>query len=126
MNTPLLDRIRSPKDLKELELQELTALSAELRSVILATVSENGGHLASNLGVVELTVALHRIFQVPEDRILWDVGHQSYVHKLLTGRQEAFDHLRQGDEVLTLEDIFLKITMGENIVMSGDEKGGNH
>ena len=70
MNTPLLDRIRSPKDLKELELQELTALSAELRSVILATVSENGGHLASNLGVVELTVALHRIFQVPEDRIL--------------------------------------------------------
>ena len=95
MNTPLLDRIRSPKDLKELELQELTALSAELRSVILATVSENGGHLASNLGVVELTVALHRIFQVPEDRILWDVGHQSYVHKLLTGRAETFHTLRK-------------------------------
>lgn len=95
METPLLDRIRSPKDIKDLDLQDLTALAEELRSVILNTVSENGGHLSSNLGVVELTVALHRIFDVPDDRILWDVGHQSYAHKLLSGRAKDFCTLRK-------------------------------
>lgn len=95
MDTPLLDRIGSPEDLKKFEMKELTALAEELRSVILNTVSENGGHLSSNLGAVELTVALHRVFQIPEDRILWDVGHQSYAHKLLTGRAKEFHTLRK-------------------------------
>lgn len=91
MNT----RIRSAKNLKELDLNELSELAGELRAVILNTVSENGGHLSSNLGIVELTVALHRVFDVPNDRILWDVGHQSYAHKLLTDREKDFSTLRK-------------------------------
>jgi 1-deoxy-D-xylulose-5-phosphate synthase len=91
----LLDRIDNPADLKGLTKQELEQLAAEIRQELVATVSTNGGHLASNLGVVELTVALHRIFDSPQDKIIWDVGHQSYVHKLLTGRRQRFASLRQ-------------------------------
>jgi len=91
----LLDRIDSPADLKGLTPQELEQLAAELRQKLVTTVTTTGGHLASNLGVVELTIALHRVFDSPRDKIIWDVGHQSYVHKLLTGRRQHFASLRQ-------------------------------
>ena len=90
----LLDKIKAPNDVKKLPEEQLQALCEELREEIINTVSQNGGHLASNLGVVELTVALHRVFTLPQDSIVWDVGHQSYPHKLLTGRAEAFSSLR--------------------------------
>jgi 1-deoxy-D-xylulose-5-phosphate synthase len=91
----LLDRIDNPADLKGLAKPELEQLAAEIRQELVTTVSANGGHLASNLGVVELTIALHRVFDSPRDKIIWDVGHQSYVHKLLTGRRQRFASLRQ-------------------------------
>ncbi len=91
----LLDKIDSPADLKGLSLAALEELAAELRREIITTVTTTGGHLASNLGVVELTIALHRVFNSPRDKIIWDVGHQSYVHKLLTGRRHEFGSLRQ-------------------------------
>ena len=91
---PLLAKINSPADLKALPEKELAPLAAELRDYLIYRTGENGGHLASNLGVVEMTIALHRIFDVPDDHVIFDVGHQSYVHKLLTGRKEAFDTLR--------------------------------
>ncbi len=91
----ILDRIDSPADLKTLSLGELTELAEELRQEIIRVVSRNGGHLAPSLGVVELTLALHYVFDSPCDSILWDVGHQSYAHKLVTGRREAFETIRQ-------------------------------
>jgi len=91
----LLDRIDSPEDLKLLAQQELRQLASEIREELVAIVSANGGHLASNLGVVELTIALHRVFQSPRDKIVWDVGHQAYTHKLLTGRRDCFASIRQ-------------------------------
>ncbi len=91
----LLDKLNSPADLKKLTLAELDHLAAEIREEMVAVVSANGGHLASNLGVVELAIALHRVFDSPRDKIIWDVGHQSYVHKLLTGRKDRFTTLRQ-------------------------------
>jgi len=91
----LLDRIDNPEDLKGLAQHELKQLAAEIREELIAVVSANGGHLASNLGVVELTIALHRVFDSPRDKIIWDVGHQSYVHKLLTGRRHDLTSLRQ-------------------------------
>ena len=90
-----LEKINSPSDLKTLSGEELKALAGELRDEIIRTVSVNGGHLASNLGVVELTIALHRVFDAPRDKIVWDVGHQSYSHKLLTGRRERFSTIRK-------------------------------
>jgi 1-deoxy-D-xylulose-5-phosphate synthase len=90
----LLEGIRSPADLKTLSRPQLTTLAAELRHIIIQTVARRAGHLGPNLGVVELTLALHRVFDSPRDRILWDVGHQCYTHKLLTGRYERFDTLR--------------------------------
>jgi len=91
----LLDRIDSPADLKGLTSSELRKLAVELRQELVTTVTATGGHLASNLGVVELTIALHRVFDSPQDKLIWDVGHQSYVHKLLTGRKQRFHSLRQ-------------------------------
>ncbi len=91
----LLDRITGPADLKNLSFQELEQLAAEIRQQIITVVSKNGGHLASNLGAVELTIALHRVFNSPQDKIIWDVGHQAYAHKLLTGRKDRFSTLRQ-------------------------------
>ncbi len=91
----ILDGIASPEDLKGLDRDELQQLAVEIRDVLIHTVSETGGHLAPNLGVVELTLGLHRALTSPADRIVWDVGHQSYVHKLITGRLEGFDTLRQ-------------------------------
>lgn len=91
---PLLKTISSPEDVKRLSLDDLSSLAAEIRRYLSFRVRENGGHLASNLGVVELTLAMHRVFDTPIDHFIFDVGHQSYVHKLLTGRKEQFDTLR--------------------------------
>ncbi|WP_432557495.1 1-deoxy-D-xylulose-5-phosphate synthase [Granulicoccus sp. GXG6511] len=92
---PLLDRIRGPRDLENLNRDELTQLASEIRSFLVTSVSRTGGHLGPNLGVVELTIALHRVFDSPKDPIVFDTGHQSYVHKILTGRQDGFAALRQ-------------------------------
>jgi 1-deoxy-D-xylulose-5-phosphate synthase len=91
----ILNQVQFPFDVKKLDLEELEKLCGELRETILSTVSKNGGHLASNLGVVELTVALHYVFDLPRDKVIWDVGHQSYAHKILTGRRDRFHTLRQ-------------------------------
>ncbi len=91
---PLLNTINSPADLKKLSLDDMARLAAELRGKIIETVARTGGHLAPNLGVVELTIALHYVFNAPRDKIIWDVGHQSYAHKLLTGRRDRFHTLR--------------------------------
>lgn len=94
-----LDKIHSPADLRALDSSEYAALAQEIRDVLIETVSKNGGHLASNLGAVELTMAIHLMFDSPNDRIVWDVGHQAYTHKLLTGRYEVFDTIRQKDGI---------------------------
>lgn len=91
----LLDRINNPNDIKQLSRKELKPLAQEIREFLIEKVSHTGGHLASNLGCVEITMALHRVMNFPEDKIIWDVGHQSYVHKILTGRKNEFDTLRQ-------------------------------
>lgn len=91
----ILERINSPQDLRSLSLPELERLADEIRKLIVETVSRTGGHLAPNLGVVELTLALHRVFNAPEDKIIWDVGHQCYVHKIVTGRRDRLPTLRQ-------------------------------
>ena len=91
----MLEKINSPEDVKKLKIEEKKQLAQEIREYILQVVSENGGHLASNLGVVELTLALHSVFDTPKDKIVWDVGHQSYTHKIITGRREQFKTLRQ-------------------------------
>jgi len=93
--TTILDTIKGPRDLKRLSFAQMNSLAQEIRDLLVHTLSENGGHLAPNLGVVELTIALHRVFDSPNDRIVWDVGHQSYVHKLLTGRFSRFSTIRQ-------------------------------
>jgi len=93
----LLTNLTSPTDLKNMDLPQLQQLAQELRETIISTVAENGGHLGSSLGVVELTIAIHKVFDSPRDRIVWDVGHQAYGHKLLTGRLDKFSSLRQLD-----------------------------
>jgi len=94
-----LERINSPADLKALSRSELPILASEIRKVIIEVVSKNGGHLAPSLGVVELAIAIHYVFTAPADKIIWDVGHQSYAHKLITGRRERFHTLRQHDGI---------------------------
>lgn len=89
-----LEDIKSPQDIKGLSYAEMNDLAAQIRTELVTTISKRGGHLASNLGVVELTMAIHRVFNMPEDKIVFDVGHQSYVHKLLTGRYRTFCTLR--------------------------------
>ena len=91
----ILKKINNPSDLKKLNINEKNKLAKEIREYILEIVSKNGGHLASNLGVVELTIAIHSVFDVPNDKIIWDVGHQCYVHKILTGRKKEMKTLRQ-------------------------------
>ncbi|MBN2382486.1 1-deoxy-D-xylulose-5-phosphate synthase, partial [bacterium] len=95
--TPLLDQINSPADLKKVPQASLPQLAEEIRDFIIKTISNTGGHLASSLGVVELTIALHYIYNTPVDKIIWDVGHQSYAHKILTGRRDRFHLMRQED-----------------------------
>src|SRR6195952_5194390 len=95
-STPLLDRVKTPADLRRLHENELRQLADELRAETISAVSVTGGHLGAGLGVVELTVALHYVFDTPADRIIWDVGHQAYPHKILTGRRDRIRTLRQG------------------------------
>ena len=95
MKYPLLDTINSPEDVKALSIGQLKQLAVEIRDYMIRVISTNGGHLAPNLGVVELTLALHRVFSTPMDKLVFDVGHQSYIHKIVTGRREAFRTLRQ-------------------------------
>src|SRR4030043_2049495 len=90
----LLQQIDSPADLRQMRLAELPLLAQEIREEIIRTVSRVGGHLASSLGVVELTLALHYVFDTPRDRIVWDVGHQTYAHKILTGRRAQMSRVR--------------------------------
>ena len=91
----MLEKVRGPADLQHLSQQQLTDLAAEIRQVLIHKVAATGGHLGPNLGVVELTLALHRVFDSPHDPIVFDTGHQAYVHKMLTGRQADFDTLRK-------------------------------
>ena len=91
----VLEQINGPQDLKRLDQRQLKVLSEELRAFLVETVSKTGGHMASNLGAVELTIAIHRVFDTSKDRLVFDVGHQCYVHKILTGRRELFSTLRQ-------------------------------
>ena len=100
----ILDSIHSPKDLKKVRPADLPKVAHEIRALILDVVSKTGGHLASNLGAVELTIALHYVFDSPHDTIIWDVGHQCYAHKILTGRRERFSTLRQHGGILGFPD----------------------
>ena len=95
MNSPLLEKISQPSDLKKLSGQQVVQLCADIREFLLENVSKPGGHLASNLGVVELTMALHLCMDFPNDKLIWDVGHQAYTHKILTGRNYGFKDLRK-------------------------------
>ena len=90
-----LPSIHSPDDVKKIPEKEINALASEIREELIRIVSQNGGHLASNLGVVELTLAIHRVFDTPKDHVIFDVGHQSYVHKMLTGRYERMETIRK-------------------------------
>lgn len=92
--TTLLDQINSPQDLKQLPREQLPVLAVEIRQFLLETLAKTGGHLGANLGVIELTLALHYVFDSPRDRLVWDVSHQCYTHKLLTGRRSLFATLR--------------------------------
>jgi 1-deoxy-D-xylulose-5-phosphate synthase len=96
ITTPLLDRVGYPSDLRNFSHEQLRTLADELRAETVDAVSVTGGHLGASLGVVELTVAIHAIFDTPRDRLLWDVGHQAYPHKILTGRRDKIRTLRQG------------------------------
>ena len=91
----ILERINEPQDIKNLTYDEMKILAGEIREFLISTISQTGGHLASNLGVVELTIALYRVFDLPRDKVIWDVGHQAYTHKILSGRKEGFGELRQ-------------------------------
>ena len=93
--TSLLDTIDSPQQLRQLERRQLAQLAQELRLFLIESVARTGGHLASNLGVVELTIALHYVFNTPDDKLVWDVGHQTYPHKILTGRRDKMQGLRK-------------------------------
>src|SRR6201996_1069650 len=96
VTTPLLDRVTHPSDMRNLSTEQLKELADELRAETVDTVSVTGGHLGASLGVVELTVAIHAVFDTPHDRLIWDVGHQAYPHKILTGRRDRIRTLRQG------------------------------
>ena len=115
MEYKFLSKIRSPSDLKKLDDKDLPELADEIREELIKTVSKNGGHLASNLGVVELSIALHRVFNSPRDKIVWDVGHQCYVHKMLTGRFSDFETIRTPGGISG----FTRRNESEHDIMSG-------
>ena len=96
-HTPFLDRVAGPSDLRRMPDTDLAALADELRAEVISAVSQTGGHLGSSLGVVELSVAIHAVFDTPKDKLIWDVGHQCYPHKILTGRRDRIRTLRQKD-----------------------------
>ena len=116
----ILERIHSPADLKALPAGEIPELCAELRSFLVQSLSKTGGHLASNLGAVELTVAIDRVYNTERDRLVFDVGHQSYVHKLLTGRREAFSTLRQYGGIIDMPLSLSTMTIGSPLCPASD------
>lgn len=135
----LITKINSPEDLKKLNYEDLKKLSKEIRDFLLESVSKTGGHIASNLGVVELTLAIHKVFNSPKDKIVWDVGHQAYVHKIVTGRMDKFETLRQFNGLSgfpkyneSIHDSFetghssTSISAGLGMAMARDVKGDNH
>lgn len=135
----ILEKVNYPEDLKSLKIEDKKILAEEIREKIIDTVSETGGHLASNLGVVELTIALHSVFNTPIDKIIWDVGHQTYVHKILTGRKNKLDTLRKMDGIAgfpkTNESIYdnfntghssTSISVGLGMARARDIKGENN
>lgn len=139
MEHRILDIIHSPRDLDRLSESDLQLLAKEIREFLIKSISKTGGHLSSNLGVVELTLAIHRIFRSPYDKIIWDVGHQSYVHKILTGRKERFDTLRQEDGLCgfpkpkeSIHDAFIgghsstSISAGYGMAKAMSLKGDSH
>ena len=91
----ILEKINEPSDVKKLTYPEMEILAGEIRDFLVDKISQTGGHLASNLGVVELTIALYRVFNFPDDKVIWDVGHQAYTHKILSGRKAGFEDLRK-------------------------------
>ena len=95
-NTPLLDKVQFPADIRALSKEQLPQLADELREEMISAVSVTGGHLGAGLGVVELTIAIHYVFNTPNDKLIWDVGHQAYPHKIVTGRRDRIRTLRQG------------------------------
>ena len=134
-----LEKIEGPGDLKKLDITEMSALADEIRQYIIDTVSKTGGHLSSNLGVVELTIALHYVFDTPGDKIIWDVGHQSYTHKILTGRKSRFDSLRQNGGISGFpsrkeseHDVFdtghasNSISIAVGLAEAREKRGGKH
>jgi 1-deoxy-D-xylulose-5-phosphate synthase len=139
MNTNILNNIGSPSDLKGLTRRELEQLASEIRNELITVITSVGGHIASSLGVVELTIALHRVFDSPRDKIIWDVGHQSYPHKLLTGRRQHFSSIRQfgglsgfTDSSESLHDAFgtghasTSISAALGMALARDLEGENH
>ncbi|MBN2189586.1 MAG: 1-deoxy-D-xylulose-5-phosphate synthase [Candidatus Aureabacteria bacterium] len=135
----LLDRINNPSDIKCLSAPELKVLCSEIRDVIIDSVSRNGGHLASSLGTVELTVALHYVFNTPDDKIVWDVGHQAYAHKIVTGRKDRFDTIRRKDGLSgfpkpeeSLYDSFVaghastSVSVAGGMALARDKNAGNY
>ena len=134
-----LDKVNSPQDIKHMTTKELDELSKDIRKFLVRKLSSTGGHLSSNLGVVELTIALHKVFDSPKDQIVWDVGHQAYVHKILTGRKDKFDTLRQykgmsgfPKEIESEHDIFdvghssTSISVAQGLACSRDIKDENN
>ncbi len=113
--TPILDRVTLPSDMKSLSDRELHQLADELRAETISAVSVTGGHLGAGLGVVELTVALHAVFDTPRDKIIWDVGHQCYPHKILTGRRDRIRTLRMGGGD-KLRAVLVGVTTADNLV----------
>ena len=105
--TPLLDRVSVPADIRSFSISELENLSNELREFLLYSVGQSGGHLGGGLGVVELTIALHYLFNTPYDNLVWDVGHQAYPHKILTGRKELIETIRKKDVLKLCNVIFV-------------------
>src|SRR5690606_262046 len=115
-STPLLDSIDSPAELRALSEKQLPELAEELRAFLLYTVGQTGGHFGAGLGVVELTIALHYVYQTPDDRLVWDVGHQTYPHKILTNRRERMHSMRQGGGLSRSEEHTSELQSRENIV----------
>src|SRR5471032_1428136 len=137
--TPLLDRILLPRDMKNLSAEQLRQLADELRRETIYAVAHTGGHLGAGLGVVELTVALHAVFDTPTDKLIWDVGHQAYPHKILTGRRDRIRTLRQGGGLSGFTkraessyDAFgaahssTSISAGLGFAVSRDRRGADH
>src|SRR2546422_9813786 len=119
ISPPILPTLRGPADLRDLTAVQLDELAGEVRETIIATVATTGGHLGSSLGVVELTIALHRLLESPRDKLVWDTGHQAYPHKLLTGRYPRFHTLRQVDGV----GGFPRRTESEHDIFDGGHAG---